>query len=74
MRVRCTTLVLRLWLGVRLYIRQGGVGPSCFGVWEGPKGRILRVMGYVFFRPQGKGRGATVYDSFDLKAISKRVV
>ena len=53
---------------------QGGVGPSGFSVWESPKGRIIRVMGYVFFRPQGKGHGATVYDSLDLEAIAKRVV
>ena len=53
---------------------QGGVGPSGFVVWEGPEGRILRVMGYVFFSPQGKGHGAAVYDSFDLEAGAKRVV
>ena len=48
--------------------------PSGFSVWEGPKGGILRVMGDLFFRPQGKGRGATMYDSFDLEASVERVV
>jgi len=31
-------------------------------------------MGYVFFRPQGKGHGVTVYDAFDIEAIAKCVV
>ena len=54
--------------------RQEGVGPSGFGVWEGSEGRILRVVGYVFFSSKGKGHGATVYDSFDLEAIAKCVI
>ena len=53
---------------------QGKRRPGGFGVWKHSKDRILRVMGYVFFRPQGKGHGATVYDSFDLEAITKRVI
>jgi hypothetical protein len=44
---------------------KGGVGPSGFGVWEGPEDHILMVMGYVFFSPRGKDHGAAVYDSFD---------
>jgi len=53
---------------------QGGVGPSGFGIWEGPKDRILRVMGYVFSSPQWKGHGAAVYDSFDIEAVAKSVI
>ena len=54
--------------------RQGGVGPSGFGVCEGPEDRILRVMRYVFFSPQWEGHGAAVYDSFDIEAVAQRVV
>ncbi len=54
--------------------RLGGVGPSGFGVWEGPESCIPRVMGYVFFSPQGKGHGVAVYDSFHIEAIAKRVI
>ena len=54
--------------------RQGGVGPSDFGVWDGPEDRILGVMGYVFFSPQGEGHGVAVYDSFDLKSVAERIV
>ena len=53
---------------------QGGVGPCIFGVWEGSKGHILRVVRCVFFCPQGEGHGATVYASLDLEATAKRVV
>jgi hypothetical protein len=54
--------------------RQRGVGPSGFGIWDGPEGRISGVMGYVFFSPQGEGHGAAVYDFFDLEAAAERVV
>ena len=54
--------------------RQGGVGLSGFGVWNGPEGRILGVLGYVLFSPQGEGHGTAMYDSFDLKAAAKRIV
>ena len=44
--VHCTALVLGLWLGVQLYmsVMPRYVRPCGFGVWESPKGRILRVM------------------------------
>ncbi len=53
---------------------HGGVGPGGFGVWEGPEGRVLRVMGYAFLRPQEEGHSAAVYDSFDIEAFAKRVI
>ena len=58
MRVRYTSLVLGLWLGVRLYTM---VAPG------------MR-RGYVFFSPQGKGHGPAVYDSFDIDVIAKLVI
>ena len=72
------TLVLGMWLGVQLHTirrhRQGGVGPSGSGVYEGPEVRILRFVGYVFLSPQWKGHGAALYDSFDIEAVAQRVV
>jgi len=75
--VHCTTLVLGLLLGVQLYTLAAPGRrqiPSGFGVWEGPEDRILRVMGYVFFRSQWEGHGAAVYDFVDLEAAAKRVI
>jgi len=73
-RVRCTTLFLELWLGVRLYTLVAPGRRRAMRFWCMVEGRILRVMGYVFFSPQGKGHGTAVYYSFDLEAVAKSVV
>jgi hypothetical protein len=49
---------------------ERGFGPCGFGVWESSEGRILRVMGYVFFSAQGEGHKVAGYDSFDLEAVA----
>ncbi len=58
--------VIRLFF---TYLVQSRVEWACLHGVRTVKSKFSRVMGNVFFSPQGEGHGVAVYDSLNLEAV-----